>query len=312
MDDAKWPELDYQGWKETCQTLHRWIQIVGKIRLSKTAWVNHGWHATLYVTERGLTTSVIHDSKISFAIELDFATHELRILASNGVESDSLLRAESVASFHRRLFERLREAGIEALIHGRPNELPDVLPFAEDEIHCAYDRDSVNRFFRALLQADRLMKSFRSQFIGKVSPVHFFWGGMDLAVTRFSGARAPEHPGGIPNLPDRITREAYSHAVSSCGFWPGNEIFPTAAFYSYAYPEPEGFDRAPVPRGVWYEPTLREFILPYETVRTSRDPDRLVLDFFQKTYEAAADRGGWDRELLEHSAHLERVLRRAA
>jgi hypothetical protein len=313
MNKIIWPPLRYEDWKETYQTLHRWTQIVGKIRLSKTPWLNHSWHATLYVTERGLTTSVIHDTQApgrSFSIQFDFISHVLRIDRSDGGPTVLPLVSESVASFNSRLTGALRDSGIETAIAGKPNELPDALPFSEDQIHCTYVPASANCFWRVLLQSDRVMKLFRSFFEGKASPVHFFWGSFDLAVTRFSGRRAPEHPGGVPHLPDLVTREAYSHEVSSCGFWPGNEQFPGAAFYSYAYPMPEGFESAQssVAGNAYFHGILREFILPYESVVASPNPDELILGFFQSTYEAAANLGHWDRASLEETLYL-KILR---
>jgi hypothetical protein len=303
----KWPELQYTPSKDTIQTLNRWVQIIGKIRLSKSPWVNHGWHSTLYVSERGLTTSIIHVQDDSFSIEMDLVSHELRVRRSDDRSSSIPLLSEPVAVFYERCFGAIRDCGIEAKIFGKPNELADSLPFAEDQIHRTYDPEYANRYWRVLLQTDRLMKEFRSHFIGKVSPVHFFWGAMDIAVTRFSGRRAPEHPGGVPHLPDLITREAYSHEVSSCGFWPGSEHFQEPAFYSYAYPSPEGFEKAAVPEGAYYHEGLREFVLPYNRVRTAADPDALILKFFQKCYEAAADLAQWDREALEHSVYLDAI-----
>lgn len=309
---SKWPDLPYEGWKETRETLHRWLQIVGKIRLSKSPWLNHGWHSTLYVTARGLTTSVIHDGELSFSIDFDFVVHELRIQRSNGTTSRFPLKSESVATFYNRCIEGLCDVGIDVKIFGQPNELVDALPFQKDQIHQTYDPEFANRFWRVLLETDRVMKIFRSRFIGKASPVHFFWGSLDLAVTRFSGRRAPEHPGGIPHLPDLVTREAYSHEVSSCGFWPGNDQFPTAAFYSYAYPQPDRFGFAAVPEGAYYHPALREFILPYDIVRNASSPDDRLMEFLEATYGAAADLGNWDREALEHSSYLEALQKRAA
>lgn len=306
MANEHWPELPYEGWTDTRETLHRWLQIVGKIRLAKAPWENHGWQSALYVTARGLTTSVIHDVARSFSLELDFVAHRLALRCSDGGSASIPLRAESVAAFHRRCFSALRELGIAARIHGAPNEIADATPFLEDETHRAYDPDSTNRYWRALLQADRLMKRFKARFVGKSSPVHFFWGSNDLAVTRFSGRRAPEHPGGFPNLPDRITKEAYSHEVSSCGFWPGNATVPFPAFYSYAYPMRPGFESARArPAEAGFHAAAREFILPYEAVRSAADPDRAVLEFFQSTYEAAAETGRWDRARLEDSPFLE-------
>jgi hypothetical protein len=304
MADAKWPALDYEDWKETCQTLHRWTQIVGKIRLSKSPWLNHSWHSTLYVTERGLTTSVIHDRQGSFAIDFDFISHVLRMSRNDGRQVTVPLQSQSVAAFFHSCLSGLDELDVNTVINDRPNELPDATPFGEDHAHSSYDRDYANRFWKVLLECDRLMKEFRSRFSGKASPVHFFWGSFDLAVTRFSGRSAPEHPGGVPHLPDLVTRDAYSDEEASCGFWPGNDAYPTAAFYSYAYPEPDGYKRAAVPRDAFYDEKLREFILPYRGVRTADSPDRLVLDFFQRTYEAAADLGKWDRSALEGSRYL--------
>lgn len=311
MPGNRWPELPYEEWKDTCQTFNRWMQILGKIRLSKSRWVNHSWHTTLYVTARGLTTSVIHDSDLSFSMDLDLVEHRWIAVSSDGRLAAFPLREESVASFHRRCFAALEGLGVRAEIHERPNEVPDPIPLAVDETHCRYDPDFANRFWRILLQADRLMKRFRSDFVGKASPVHFFWGSNDLAVTRFSGRKAPPHPGGIPNLPDLVTREAYSHEVSSCGFWPGNDAFPEAAFYSYAYPEPEGFSQARIlPPEAFYHARLREYLLPYRLVRESSDPDAMVLDFLQSTYVAAASLGHWDRNLLENSPLLSRLQQR--
>jgi len=297
-----WPELPLGAWADTCATLHMWTQIVGKIRLRESAPINHGWHSTLYVTARGLTTSPIPHGARTYQIDFDFIAHALWIHVSDGGVARLRLEAQTVASFYRRVMEALHGLGIDVHIHGQPNEVPDPIPFARDEVHCAYDAAYVNRFWRVLVQSDRVFKQFRSRFIGKCSPVQLFWGALDLAVTRFSGRPAPEHPGGIPNLPDRITREAYSHEVSSCGFWSGSAGSAIAypAFYSYAYPEPEGFSRAAVkPDAAFYSPDFREFILPYDAVRQAADPDHVLLEFLQSTYEAAADLGKWDRAALE-------------
>jgi uncharacterized protein DUF5996 len=312
MTAPNWPALEYEQWKQTCQTLHRWTQIVGKIRLSKSPWLNHSWHSTLYVTENGLTTSIIHDRESAFSIEFDFIAHVLRVVRSDGQQVAVPLASQSVASFFGACFSTLKELEIEAAIQATPNELPDATPFPEDHAHNTYDPKFANRFWTVLLQCDRLMKQFRSRFSGKASPVHFFWGGLDLAVTRFSGRSAPEHPGGVPHLSDLVTKEAYSDEVSSCGFWPGNESYPTAAFYSYAYPEPQGFKGAAVPSGAFYEQKLGEFILPYRVVREADSPDRLVLDFFQRTYEAAANLGKWDRTALEGSRYLKMLQSQAS
>jgi Family of unknown function (DUF5996) len=277
-------------------------QIIGKIRLRESAPINHGWHSTLYVTSRGLTTSPIPYGDRTFQIDFDFIAHALWIQSSDGGVARIRLEPQTVASFYRRVLDALLSLGIEIHIHGSPNEVPDPIPFAKDEIHRAYDPVYINRYWRVLVQCDRVFKQFRSGFIGKCSPVHLFWGALDLAVTRFSGRQAPEHPGGIPNLPDRITREAYSHEVSSCGFWSGSPGTPLAypAFYSYAYPEPEGFSHALVrPDAAFYSADFREFVLPYDAVRLASDPDAALLEFLRSTYEAAANLSKWDRPALE-------------
>jgi hypothetical protein len=298
--NAAWPAIPYEGWKDTCATLHRWTQIVGKVRLKGTPWMNHSWHVTLYVTPRGLTTSLIPFSERTVEIEFDFVDHRLRFRASDGSERSFSLRPRTVADFYQDVQRSLSELGFEVKIHRRPNEIEDAVPFDEDRVHRAYDAEAAHRFWLALLQADRVLKTFRSRYLGKASPVHFFWGGFDLAVTRFSGRRAPVHPGGIPNLSDWITREAYSHEVSSCGFWPGNDRLPRPVFYSYAYPEPDGFAAAGVkPEAAYYDNGWREFFLPYDAVREARDSDATLLDFLETTYAAAAIRGRWDREALD-------------
>jgi hypothetical protein len=300
VDAAAWPALPLDAWSETCATLHMWLQIVGKIRLTESAPINHGWHSTFYVTSRGLTTSPIPHGPRTFQIDFDFIDHALDIIVSDGKAGRIALEPQTVATFYRRVMEGLRALGIAVRIYGKPNEVADPIPFERDEIHRAYDRDYVNRFWRALVQSDRVFKRFRSGFVGKCSPVHLFWGALDIAVTRFSGRRAPEHPGGIPNLPDRVTREAYSHEVSSCGFWPGSGSIAYAAYYAYAYPEPPGFANAKVgPAQAFYSPDFREFILPYDAVRTAADPDATLLEFLQSTYRAVADLGQWDRAALE-------------
>jgi hypothetical protein len=297
----RWPALPYEAWKDTCATLQLWTQIVGKIRLAQTPWVNHSWHVTLYVTPRGLTTSAIPYDGRAFQIDFDFIDHALLIQTSDGATQRLPLEPRSVAEFHDALMAALSELGIRVRIHGSPNEVPDPIPFREDREHAAYDPDFAHRFWRVLLQVDRVFKEFRTRFLGKVSPVHFFWGSFDHAVTRFSGRRAPPHPGGIPNLPDAITREAYSHEVSSAGFWPGGGAIDYPAFYSYAYPTPAGFAATPVrPAAAFFHERLGEFILPYEAVRTADAPDAMLLDFLQTTYEAAADAANWDRAALEY------------
>jgi hypothetical protein len=297
-----WPSLPLGAWSDTCATLHMWTQIVGKIRLTQTTWTNHSWHVTLYVTSTGLTTSPIPYGTRTFEITFDFVAHELRIRTTDGGHGRVPLEPQSVATFYRRLMEVMNALGLPVGIHARPNEVADAIPFAEDEVHGAYDADYANRFWRVLVQTDRILKRFRSRFIGKCSPVHFFWGAPDLAVTRFSGRPAPTHPGGVPHLPDRVVREAYSHEVSSLGFWPGGGAIAYPAFYAYAYPEPIGFAAAPVsPAGAFYSTDLKEFILPYDVVRTAPSPDEALLAFAQSTYEAAANLGKWDRAALERT-----------
>jgi len=298
--DEIWPALPFPEWKETCATLHMWTQIVGKIRLALTPWTNHSWHVTLYVTARGLTTSPIPHGARIFEIEFDFIDHKLLIATADGARREIPLLARSVSEFYQALMSILRELNLSVAINTMPNELPDPIPFERDEIHRAYDRDYANRFWRVLVQADRVFKEFRSRFCGKCSPVHFFWGSFDLAVTRFSGRDAPPHPGGIPHLPDSITREAYSQEVSSLGFWPGNAAAPMPLFYSYAYPEPSGFAQAKVqPEAASYNTTMHEFILPYDVVRTADSPDAALLEFAQSTYDAASILGKWERDALK-------------
>ncbi len=297
--DPVWPDLTYSAWSETLATLHLWTQIVGKIRLTLTPWLNHSWQAPLYVTARGLGTSPIPIGAEIFEIEFDFVGQRLAVRTSRGAERSLPLRPQSVADFYRATIDLLDSMGVAVAINETPNEVPDPIRFSEDRIHASYDAAAAHRFWRALVQADRVFKLFRSGFLGKASPVHFFWGSFDLAVTRFSGRRAPLHPGGVPGLPDAVVREAYSHEVSSAGFWPGAEAFPRAAFYSYAYPEPAGFRDRPVAPGSYFDTTLGEFILPYDTVAQAGQPDALLLDFLSTTYVAAAETGGWDRAALE-------------
>ena len=296
----EWPTLPFEKWKDTYATLHMWTQIVGKIRLVQTPWVNHSWHTTLYLTSRGLTTSPIPYGSRTFQIDFDFIDHKLLITTHDGGAKTMTLAPRSVADFYKELFTRLSELDLNMKIRTTPNEVLNAIPFEKDTEHATYEREYANRFWRALLQADRVFKQFRARFIGKCSPVHFFWGSFDLAVTRFSGRRAPEHAGGVPNLPDWVAREAYSHEVSSCGFWPGNEQVPRALFYAYAYPEPAGFSAAAVrPTGAGYSSEMKEFVLPYDDVRQSSSPDDALLEFMQSTYEAAADSGAWNRAELE-------------
>ena len=298
--NSSWPSLPFAEWEDTAGTLHMWTQIVGKIRLTRTPWINHSWHVTLYLTSRGLTTSPIPHPAGIFEIRFDFIDHELRILKSDGAMRVIELRPKSVAAFYREVMAGLSELKIDTKINTTPNEVEPAIPFDEDDKHRSYDPEYANRFWRVLLQSARVFQEFRSRFCGKCSPVHFFWGSFDLAVTRFSGRLAPPHPGGVPNLPDAITREAYSQEVSSLGFWPGNAAVPTPVFYSYAYPEPPGFAEAKIqPDAAVYEPKLREFILPYEAVRTAENPDEALLEFAQSAYDAASKLAKWDRASLE-------------
>ena len=297
---ASWPELPLNSWRDTYATLQLWTQIVGKIRLTLSPWLNHSWHVTLYVTARGLSTSPIPYAARSFEIEFDFIDHVLRVSVSDGAMRHFALAGHSVSSFYARIMSDLAELGIHADIDEMPNELPDPIRFSLDTAHASYDAQAVRRFFAILVNADRVFKQFRTGFLGKASAVHFFWGSFDLAVTRFSGRRAPRHPGGVPSLPDEVACEAYSHEVSSAGFWPGGSAIDYPAFYSYAYPEPDGFRAKRVkPDAAFFSEALGEFVLPYDAVRTTDDPDKALLDFLQSTYEAAADAAKWDREALE-------------
>ncbi len=298
--DDQWPDLSFEKWRDTYATLHMWTQIVGKIRLAQTPWINHSWHVTLYVTARGLTTSPIPHGGSMFEINFDFVDHHLRIDSSDGGQRAIELRPRSVADFYLAVMSALTELELPVSINTMPNEIQDPIPLDRDEEHRSYDAEYANRFWRVLVQADRVFKDFGSDFCGKCSPVHFFWGSFDLAVTRFSGRAAPPHPGGIPHLPDAITREAYSQEVSSLGFWPGGGPVPMPVFYSYAYPEPTGFAQARVrPDAASYNAQLREFILPYDAVRRGDSPDDVLLDFARSTYDAASSLARWDRAALK-------------
>jgi hypothetical protein len=294
-----WPDLSIANWKDTCATVHMWTQIIGKIRTAQMPWINHSWHTTLYVTPRGLTTLAMPHGQRTFQIEFDFVDHQLAVTSSDGDSRVIKLEPMSVADFYGHVMSSLEELNLPVRIHARPNEVDPAIPFERDFEHASYDAQYVDRFRHALVQTDRVMNQFRAGFRGKCSPVHFFWGSVDLAVTRFSGRPAPPHPGGFPNMPDWITREAYSHQVSSCGFWPGgseNE----AIFYSYTYPVPEGFAEEPVqPDAGIYSKDMGEFILPYDAIRQSPTPDVDLLAFFQSTYEAATNRANWDTAALE-------------
>jgi hypothetical protein len=297
---TRWPELPTSAWRETYATVQLWSQIVGKIRLTKSPWLNHSWHVALYVTPRGLTTSPVPDGARTFQIDFDFIDHRLHISTSDGAHRHFALPGHSVASFYAAVMAALAELGIAVAIDEMPNELPEPVRFSLDSAHASYDPDAVGRFLQILVNSDRVFKQFRTGFLGKASPVHFFWGSFDLAVTRFSGRRAPRHPGGVPNLPDAVAHEAYSHEVSSAGFWPGSGAIDYPAFYSYAYPEPSGFRTTKVrPGAAFFSEEVGEFILPYDAVRTAADPDTALLDFLQSTYEAAAIAAKWDRDALE-------------
>ena len=300
MSETSWPDLPLEAWRDTSETLHLWLQIVGKVRLAQSPWINHSWHVVLYVTPRGLTTSSIPHGSRTFEIELDFVRHRVAVAASDGGSATIALEPQSVATFYAKLMAALDSLGLHVEIHARPNEVVDAIAFAEDHVHRSYDAEYANRFWRALLQIDRVFKIFRARFIGKCSPVHFFWGGPDLAVTRFSGRTAPRHPGGVPHLPDWVAQEAYSHEVASCGFWPGSGPIAYPAFYAYAYPEPEGYKEARVePQQAFYSNDLHEFVLPYDAVRLTSSPDDVLLAFLESTYELAARLGRWDRAALE-------------
>jgi len=298
--DAPWPELPYAAWRDTCTTLHLWSQIVGKIRLVQTPWLNHSWHVTLYLTPRGLGTGPIPYGTKSFQLNFDFIDHSFVVATSDDGRARVPLRAQPVADFYAEVMATLARLGFPVSINEMPNELPDPIRFSEDRVHKSYQPEEVHRFWRALASSDRVLKLFRTGFTGKASPVHFFWGSFDLAVTRFSGRRAPPHPGGIPHLSNAVAREAYSHEVSSAGFWPGGGAIDYPAFYSYCYPTPEAFRAAKVrPDAAFFHPALGEFILPYDAVRSAASPEETLLEFLHSTYAAAADTGAWDRGALE-------------
>ena len=301
-DDARrstpWPDLTLSAWEDTRDTLHMWMQVVGKVRLALTPMVNHWWQVPLYVSARGLTTSLMPTEGGGLEVEFDFIDHVLALRTSDGDSRTVALEPRTVASFYEATMTALRELDVHVTILARPVEVVESIPFADDVTHRSYDAPAAHRFWIALVHAHRVLTEFRSRFIGKASPVHFFWGGADLAVTRFSGRRAPAHPGGVPNCADWVMEVAYSHEVSSCGFWPGGSD--EGSFYAYAYPEPVGFAQWPVaPDAAYYDETLGEFLLPYAAVRTADDPDAMALSFLQDTYEAAADLGAWPRADLE-------------
>ena len=295
-----WPDLPVVAWTDTLETLHMWTQIVGKIRLVESPWINHSWSVPLYVTSTGLTTSLVPYGTKGFELAFDFLADELRLTTTTGERRQIALEPRTVASFHGAVMQAMLEVGMPVSIHNVPSEVAEAIPFPEDTTHRSYEREHVRSLWRALVQANRVFTHFRAGFLGKASPVHFFWGSFDLAVTRFSGRTAPPHPGGVPNFPDDVAREAYSHEVTSCGFWPGNRDSPTPIFYAYAYPSPDGFAKAEVePAEAFWLEQLGEFALPYDAVRKAADPDAYLESFLQSTHAAAAELAGWDRAALE-------------
>lgn len=296
----KWPDIPFDRWQSTGASLHMWSQIVGKFRLAHTPWQNHSWHATLYVDARGLTTGAIHAGSRTYEVVFDFVDHDLVVNCATGQQARFTLEDMSVATFHERFVAALGEVGAPTTFHTFPNEVPDPVPFRQQTEPGVYNRAAVADFWHAMRRINAVFQTFRTGFLGKVSPVHLFWGSFDLAVTRFSGRPAPLHPGGFPALPDAITQEAYSHEVSSAGFWPGGGGVDEAMFYSYAYPVPDGFaDAAVAPAAARFDTTLGEFLLPYDAVRRAADPEADLMAFLQSTYVAAADLGGWDRDALD-------------
>jgi hypothetical protein len=296
----QWPVLSYENGKDTYNTLHMWTQIVGKIKLATLPWVNHSWHVTLHITPYGLTTDIIPFKDRSFQIDFDFIEHQLKIITSEGELRKFDLKGISVADFYKKIFEVLRDLKIDLKIKPVPVELPNPIPFEKDTVHSTYDEQQVHSFHKALLNIQDVFMQFRSEFKGKCSPIHFFWGSFDLALSFFSGRKAPKHPGGVPGLPDWVAEESYCREVSSCGFWTGNEAFAEAAFYCYLYPEPEGYKTAKVdPQETNYNTTLGEFILPYSAIQQSQEPEKKLLEFLRSTYHAGADLANWDRAILE-------------
>jgi len=298
-DDAptaeSWPALPFADWRDTAATLHMWTQIVGKIRMTQSPWLNHSWHVTLYVTPRGMTTATIPHGDRTFSIAFDFIDHQLRIHTCDGGDESISLVPQDTADFYQAVMSTLEGLGYPVAINATPNEVEEAIPFPEDRVHKSYDADAANRFWRVLFQVDRVFKKFRADFSGKASPVHFFWGSFDLAVTRFSGREAPDHPGGLPNMPLWVAQEAYSHEVSSAGFWPGGDVFPEPVFYSYAYPAPQGFGEASVaPDGAYWLDAMGEYVLPLDFVRSSDTPNETLLEFLRSTFDAAATLGDWD------------------
>jgi len=297
LSPSDWPALPFAEWEKTCDTLHMWTQIVGKTRMALAPLENHWWNVPLYVTPRGLTTSAIPCAQGTLEIDFDLVSHQLWMRASSGCLYSMRLHPRSVADFYAEYIAALRTLGIEVKIYRVPVEFDDTTPFDQDQHHVSYDTEYVERFRNILVHSDRIFKQFRARFLGKCSPVHFFWGSFDLAVTRFSGRRAPQKEG-----VDAMTREAYSHEVTSCGWWPGNRVFPHPAFYAYSAPVPPGLDAEPVrPAAAYWDRQLGEFILKYDDARTAPSPEQAILDFCQSAYEAGAKRAQWDRASLERA-----------
>jgi hypothetical protein len=298
--ENNWPVLSYENGKDTYATLHMWTQIVGKIKLAVAPWINHSWHITLHITPTGLSTLEMPYKNKHFQIDFDFINHKLKVITSDGQVRDFDLFGNSVADFYRKIFTVLRDLDIDLKINSTPVEMENPIPFEKDTVNATYEKAQTAALHQALLKMQNVLTQMRCNFKGKCSPVHFFWGSFDLAVSRFSGRKAPPHPGGIPNLPDWVAQEAYSHEVASLGFWPGSEVLPEAAFYAYLYPEPAGYKNAEVkPKGTYYHEALREFILPYSLVQKSNKPEEMLLDFLNSTYETGATSAKWDRYALE-------------
>ena len=300
MKQKEWPDLQYDKLKDTISTVQLWTQIVGKIRLIKMPWLNHSWHVTLYVSPKGLTTGGIDYENGIFELTFDFINHQLLITTSEGGNECVALYPKTVASFYKELFDKLKALEIDVKIYARPNEIDPAIPFEEDDVHYAYDKEQINLFWKALLKMEPVFNKFRARFSGKCSPVHFFWGSFDLAVSRFSGREAPKYSGVVNNIPFRVMEESYSHEVSSAGFWPGNDAFPRAAFYSYAYPTPADFGAQEIlPVEAFFNKEMGEFLLLYDDVRKAAFPEKMLMEFLQSTYDAAADTGNWDKKSLE-------------
>lgn len=300
MSQHSWPTLEYSSWKESQATLHQWLQIVGKIRLKTMPWQNHSWHTTLYISPVGFTTQSIPYAGGAFEIVFNFESHRLDVISTHADTKTMDLYPRSVADFYKKLFQLLSEIGLDVSIHGKPNELEEAIPFHENEENCHYDGNAVKIFWEVMVKINCVFNEFRSKYIGKCSPIHLFWGALDLAVTRFSGREAPLHPGGAPNMPLEVMQEAYSHEVSSAGFWPGGDSFPEPLFYSYCYPTPDAFSKQTIkPKAAFFNEDLGEFVLLYKDLISAKNPDQMLMDFLETTYVAAAETGDWDRKALE-------------